>query len=186
MAENGRSDALVELLASGNLVEIESTDECGNTALHLAARNGHLNACRALVQHGAKARRVNVAGQSPEELARSAGHASIGDYLHAVARASAPSNTPRSTSIPLTTAASLLAGGCPERPSARGKAERTPRRPLQPVSANTLPAGGAAPARASHESAVGLKNLLSSKPRDITCAQSSAPSWGGAVQLFPE
>uniref|UniRef100_A0A7S4PWL7 Fungal lipase-type domain-containing protein n=1 Tax=Alexandrium monilatum TaxID=311494 RepID=A0A7S4PWL7_9DINO len=54
---------------------------CGNTALHVAAREGHLDACRRLVLAGAPPRTLNASGSSPVDLARQGGHADVFDFL---------------------------------------------------------------------------------------------------------
>jgi ankyrin repeat protein len=79
-SENGYLEIVQALLGR------EGTDvnkgECGlgregNTALHYAAREGHIEVARALLQAGANARKDNILGQTPLHWASKKGHIEI-------------------------------------------------------------------------------------------------------------
>ena len=57
-----------------NGVNIDSTSKKNETALHLAARNGHLDVCRFLIQSGAEKNLRNIYEQSPLNLAAEQRH----------------------------------------------------------------------------------------------------------------
>lgn len=63
------------LLAEG--ADPDRRDETGNTALMLAAREGHPSVVRLLKRQGARLRRKNDAGQTARDVAREAGHLGI-------------------------------------------------------------------------------------------------------------
>ena len=52
----------------------------GYTALHLAAKNGHLNACKTLIECGVKKSPRNY-GKTPLDLAKQNNHLEIVDFL---------------------------------------------------------------------------------------------------------
>jgi len=53
----------------------------GNQLLHIAAEDGHLEACRNLVQAGALIKAKNQLGETPAELARAQGHEGVCELL---------------------------------------------------------------------------------------------------------
>lgn len=88
MAEAGKGDSLAVLLKSSKDFDVSAPDDSGNTALHLAAKSGHLHCCRLLVQHGAKADVQNLQGQTPEDVAFHNSNLQCSEYLRAVIAAS--------------------------------------------------------------------------------------------------
>lgn len=72
-AREGKAD-VVRALLSGNDVNVNMTDEQGNTPLIEAARFGHDDTARALIEHGANVQAKNKAGQTALMLAVSNGH----------------------------------------------------------------------------------------------------------------
>ena len=64
--------AVVDRLVEGG-VDPNSADEHGNTALLLAASEGHVDVVRVLLDRGAAADQPNSKGLTPIEIARAAG-----------------------------------------------------------------------------------------------------------------
>lgn len=50
--------------------DVNLQDENGDTALHMAARNGYFGICDILVEHGANPLLKNIAGDTPYDIAR--------------------------------------------------------------------------------------------------------------------
>ncbi len=61
-------DALNFLIRSG--AQINRLDPTGNAPLHLAIRNGHLNAVRRLILAGADVNQIDAGGRTPLQIAR--------------------------------------------------------------------------------------------------------------------
>lgn len=59
-AQYGDVDRVVKLISRG--FEVDSRDAGGYTALHYAARNGHLEVCRFLLSNGADINAITKAG----------------------------------------------------------------------------------------------------------------------------
>lgn len=62
-AEDGRNDLVVDFLERD--ADIHSQDAFGETALHYAAENGHLDVVKTLISYGASCRLTDKAGRSP-------------------------------------------------------------------------------------------------------------------------
>lgn len=80
----GRSLELTEtLLAAG--AEVERHHHLGTTALHWAARGGHLDLVALLIDHGADPHRIgrmfDPAGETPAAMADKAGHGEVSRYF---------------------------------------------------------------------------------------------------------
>jgi hypothetical protein len=56
-------------------------NESGDTALHIAAWHGHLDACRKLLEAGAHRRAKNKAGVMPEDYAKLMVHSNVVEFL---------------------------------------------------------------------------------------------------------
>lgn len=83
LAANGASKLIKEILDGkedmGSFVNLPN--EQGNTALHWASLNGHLDAVKTLLAHGADPRQSNRAGREPLMEAEQGGHGSIAEVL---------------------------------------------------------------------------------------------------------
>jgi hypothetical protein len=60
---------------------LHAKDSDENTALHVAAMHGKLEACQVLVRSGAMPKIRNAKGQSPLDLAEKLGHAQVADFF---------------------------------------------------------------------------------------------------------
>ncbi|XP_066260413.1 ankyrin repeat domain-containing protein 39-like [Euwallacea similis] len=80
-AQCGNSEKVRQLVQSGKC-GIDQRDSAGYTALHYAARNGHLDICRYLVKNGADVNNVTRAGRATAlHRAASAGKSSVVSFL---------------------------------------------------------------------------------------------------------
>eukprot|EP00389_Voromonas_pontica_P004156 GDKH01006177.1.p1 GENE.GDKH01006177.1~~GDKH01006177.1.p1 ORF type:complete len:168 (-),score=38.03 GDKH01006177.1:104-607(-) len=61
-ARYGEVDDLKEYISKG--ADVDFTDKSGNTALHMASANGHVDVVRVLLEHGAKSLK-NKTGNTP-------------------------------------------------------------------------------------------------------------------------
>lgn len=78
----GRLDEMHHILRNSNVDMLNATDRFGNTALHLAARNGDLNAVRVLTgRSGIDLRARNYNQQTAFQLARHAEEWDVVSYL---------------------------------------------------------------------------------------------------------
>jgi RNA polymerase primary sigma factor len=75
----GSSAALRACLSRGE--SPESADDCGTTALMLAASGGHVEICRLLLEAGADPGRCDGYGRRADEMAESAGHLEVATLL---------------------------------------------------------------------------------------------------------
>jgi len=81
-AEEGKLKyAEAQLRSHWHLIEVMDSDEHGNTALHLAAANGHILVCRALVKAGAFLK-ANKKGKNAAQLAHDNKHQDCYVFLH--------------------------------------------------------------------------------------------------------
>lgn len=89
-AKHGRKKSIVETLGAENL-DLEQTIVIlgaldlanGNTALMLAAKNGHVDCCQLLVERGADLSARNRHGETSIDVALAAGHAEVVTTLKA-------------------------------------------------------------------------------------------------------
>eukprot|EP00287_Rhodomonas_sp_CCMP768_P001108 CAMPEP_0196750042 /NCGR_PEP_ID=MMETSP1091-20130531/79251_1 /TAXON_ID=302021 /ORGANISM="Rhodomonas sp., Strain CCMP768" /LENGTH=95 /DNA_ID=CAMNT_0042097605 /DNA_START=9 /DNA_END=292 /DNA_ORIENTATION=- len=56
-------------LAKNSALSVDAQDGNGLTALHKAAKNGHILACKTLIKHGANPNLRSTAGSLPVDLA---------------------------------------------------------------------------------------------------------------------
>ena len=77
-------------VAINEMDRVDERDEEGNTPLHLAARNGHMEVVQLLVRHGADRRIRNSEGKTPGKVARDAGHKRIAAVLSLRGRTGKP------------------------------------------------------------------------------------------------
>ena len=77
-SENGNLDGLNELIAAGG-VDVNESGYDGNTPLHDASRNGHLEVVKALIRAKADVRIENDQGKAPVDVARTN---EIRQYIH--------------------------------------------------------------------------------------------------------
>jgi len=90
-SRNGDVERVREIIAmpveTGGLLllRFSSRDEKGNTALHLAARAGHLEIVRLLVEVGLNSQNTNQQDFTPFALAKKSGHEEIVEYLSGIA-----------------------------------------------------------------------------------------------------
>ena len=68
---------IVQALLGREGTDVNKSDSDGDTALHGAAREGHIEVARALLQAGANARKINEEGRTPLHLASGEGHIEI-------------------------------------------------------------------------------------------------------------
>ncbi|XP_059665362.1 potassium channel KAT1-like isoform X2 [Cornus florida] len=74
--EKGKAHA-----STRNEVDVNSTAEDGQTALHVAVRKGHLEMVRALLERGANVNKPDVRGWTPKALAEQQGNKRLYDLL---------------------------------------------------------------------------------------------------------
>ncbi|XP_066156146.1 ankyrin repeat domain-containing protein 39 [Euwallacea fornicatus] len=80
-AQCGESEKVHKVVESGKCA-VDQRDSAGYTALHYAARNGHLDICRYLVKNGAAVNSVTRAGRATAlHRAASAGKSSVVSFL---------------------------------------------------------------------------------------------------------
>ena len=79
-ALTGISRVIQARLAAGD--DVDATDSQGRTALMLAARRGHADACCSLIDAGADITRTSAAGDTALMLATAAGHHAVVRVLH--------------------------------------------------------------------------------------------------------
>jgi RNA polymerase sigma-70 factor (ECF subfamily) len=77
--------AMLELLLVDGL-SVDAQDKDGQTLLHWAARQGHVDAVDLLLQHKAAANLKDKAGKTPLQLAADAGHRQVVELLDQYAR----------------------------------------------------------------------------------------------------
>ncbi|GMM56739.1 Hos4 protein [Maudiozyma humilis] len=80
--DKGKLDTVRALLAAGE-IDVNDQDNAGNTPLHEAALNGHLEVVRVLVEHGAdpNVRSYEMFGDTPLIDASANGHLDVVSYL---------------------------------------------------------------------------------------------------------
>jgi Ankyrin repeats (3 copies) len=83
-SSDGRVDINIVRWLLDHGAEINSRQFQGGTALHLAARWGHLHALQALLEHGADINALNNDGEVPLHLASSDGHDDVLDLLQSL------------------------------------------------------------------------------------------------------
>jgi ankyrin repeat protein len=81
MAEGGKSDLILGLFSTTREFDVNAADESGETALHKAARNGHVICCHVLLKRGASPGIKNKEGKSALDLAQENEHAECVEYL---------------------------------------------------------------------------------------------------------
>lgn len=64
-------------LIQNNLADIDAVNSVGDTALHIAARNGKTTMALLLLEAGANAQLTNYAGETPLKMAAEGGHSTI-------------------------------------------------------------------------------------------------------------
>jgi Ankyrin repeats (3 copies) len=95
-AKRNQSEAVALLLRRG--ASPNATDASANTALHLAAAEGHISAIAALLQGGANPTVLNNRKQSPLDVAmRSWGDALLKDKMGRMLTAASPTASPTAT-----------------------------------------------------------------------------------------
>lgn len=77
--DHGNRDTIITLVSQG--LPVDSTDDFGETPLHLAALSGNLETVQALLDLGADPKQANFAQEIPEETAIGAGHPHIAELL---------------------------------------------------------------------------------------------------------
>ncbi|XP_019852908.1 PREDICTED: uncharacterized protein LOC100641129 isoform X2 [Amphimedon queenslandica] len=82
-AKNGNLEMLQKLVSffKSERGFIENVDECGNTALHLAARNGHLDCTHYLLERGSCINAQNKSGGTPFSVSVEGLHKEISQLL---------------------------------------------------------------------------------------------------------
>ena len=75
-SKNGNLDGLNELIAAGG-VDINESGRWGDTSLHYASFNGHLEVVNVLVGAGAEVNKTNNNGDTPLHLASRSGHLEV-------------------------------------------------------------------------------------------------------------
>jgi len=90
-------DTVNRLTADG---DVDGQDEQGMTALHWAAKNGHLGTTEALVKAGANPNIVDKAGKTAVQYALEGGHEGTAGVIRAAMGGASPSTPPETTSAP--------------------------------------------------------------------------------------
>ena len=72
-------EIVAALVDSG--VDVDATDQSGNTALHRVAEDGEEVVVQALLKVGVKSGVKNKAGKTPLDLAKAAGHKAVATLL---------------------------------------------------------------------------------------------------------
>ena len=75
---------MIFLLTGGACIDTPTMDG-GDTALHLAAGSGNMEAVRCLIQAGADSRNRNFAGEMAVQVAMKGGHFAVAEVLQSVA-----------------------------------------------------------------------------------------------------
>jgi len=81
MAEGGKSDLILGLFSTTREFDVNSVDEGGESALHKAARHGHVIVCHVLIKRGARPDLKNSDGKSALDLAKDNNHTECVEYL---------------------------------------------------------------------------------------------------------
>lgn len=81
MAEGGKSDLILGLFSTTREFDVNACDEAGESALHKAARHGHVIVCHVLIKRGARPDLKNSEGKSALDLAREHNHTECVEYL---------------------------------------------------------------------------------------------------------
>ncbi|EKX32064.1 hypothetical protein GUITHDRAFT_121764 [Guillardia theta CCMP2712] len=81
MAEGGKADMIIGLFSTTREFDVNASDHEGNTALHKAAKNGHLLVCHILTRNGADCALRNKLGETAEDLALQHGHLPCQKFL---------------------------------------------------------------------------------------------------------
>ena len=81
MAEGGKSDLILGLFSTTREFDVNSCDEVGETALHKAAKNGHVVVCHVLIKRGARHDIKNQSGKTALDLATENKHIECVEYL---------------------------------------------------------------------------------------------------------
>jgi len=79
---NGHAD-IAEYLLDVRCIDIDLADHFGRTALHYAARDGHLDVAQVLFRYGATLDIQDNDGDTPADIATAAGHDDIADAIRA-------------------------------------------------------------------------------------------------------
>ena len=99
MAEGGKSDLILGLFSTTREFDVNAVDDLRETALHKAARNGHVIVCHVLMKRGANAGLQNAAGKTAANLAAENNHTECANYLQnpgttGSAKSSVPGDAP--------------------------------------------------------------------------------------------
>jgi ankyrin repeat protein len=78
-AWHGEATEIVKFLKSG--ANITAKDDDGETALHLAAENGCIEACKVLIKHGANVNAMNNKYETPAYKAEKKKHVDIHELI---------------------------------------------------------------------------------------------------------
>jgi len=81
MAEGGKSDLILGLFSTTREFDVNAVDESGESALHKAAKNGHVIVCNVLIKRGSRPDLQNREGKSALDLAREHNHLECVEYL---------------------------------------------------------------------------------------------------------
>jgi len=81
MAEGGKSDLILGLFSTTREFDVNAVDESGESALHKAAKNGHVIVCHVLIKRGSRPNLQNREGKSALDLAREHNHLECVEYL---------------------------------------------------------------------------------------------------------
>ena len=81
MAEGGKSDLILGLFSTTREFDVNAVDETGETALHKAAKNGHVIVCHVLIKRGCQTDIKNHQGKTASDLAQENKHMECFDFL---------------------------------------------------------------------------------------------------------
>mmetsp|Transcript_28556 Transcript_28556/g.70373 ORF Transcript_28556/g.70373 Transcript_28556/m.70373 type:complete len:416 (+) Transcript_28556:83-1330(+) len=128
----GADDSIVKiLLGAGASIGVVTKDK-GDTALHLAAANGHFAIVKMLVATGANVNRTNEDGATPVHVAAQRGHADIIAFFNANGADMGRRNSTGNTPLHLASASNridaleMLVKGNPDAVNATNAAGQTP------------------------------------------------------------
>ena len=101
MAEGGKSDLILGLFSTTREFDVNAVDDLGESALHKAAKNGHVIVCHVLIKRGARPDIKNKDGKTAVDVARENNHHECVEYLQEPGLVQFPSTCGAGVRLPM-------------------------------------------------------------------------------------